>query len=155
MPPIHPVATSSIHPVAAIALSESIPEKDLKVLRDGIEEGANVGFQLTAKCEGRLTRGVATEALPTASLLSEAIFAETIRRLGVTARAWEIKLFEVAMEALVHGAPIKDKLIAEHPELLQVMYLVKQDVISKLPKQPRRGAIKVIASLDFTRLKVA
>lgn len=146
---------SSIHPVTAIALSKCIPAKELKKLKKKIAEGANTGFELTAKLSGRLTRGKATLAKPTTSILNEAIFAETIRRLGVTKDAFEAKLFEVSQEALVAGIPIRDKLVDEQPELLAVMHVVKRDVIARLPEQEHPGAIKVIADVQVPRCKVS
>ena len=144
-----------IHPVAAIALANCIPAKELNALKDKIAEGSNTGFDLTAKLTGRLTRAEATTAAPTASILNEAIFAETIRRLGVTKQAFEKHLFEVATEALVAGIPIRDHLIDKQPELLTVMHVVKKDVIAKLPDQERPGAIKVIADVQLPRCRIA
>lgn len=144
-----------IHPVAALALANCIPAKQLTEFKKKIAEGANTGFEISAKLSGRLTRGQATMAAPTASILNEAIFAETIRRLGVTKQAFEKHLFEVATEALVAGIPIRDHLIDKRPELLTVMHVVKKDVIAQLPQQERPGAIKVIADVQVPRCKVA
>lgn len=57
----------AIHPIAALALTECIPAKQLKLLKARIEEGSNIGFELTAKLSGRLTRGEPTRVMPTAS----------------------------------------------------------------------------------------
>lgn len=150
--PMH--QNEKLHPIGAVALSEAIPTKQIKQLREQIAEGTNVGFELTAKLSGRLTRSEPTDAAPTASILNEAIIAETIRRLGVTREAFEAKLLDVAAEALIDGVPIRDRLIEQSPELLSVIHTIKQNVVARLPRQTRAGMIKVAAGVEITRLKI-
>lgn len=143
-----------VHPIAIATLSRAFTEKMVKEADGAIEEGASAAVSLTARIEGRLTRGAATEANPTASLLNEAVLAETVRRLGVTRDHFEKTLREVATDALVAKIPIKDHLVEKAPELLAVMHTIKRDVIAQLPKQHRPGAIKVIASTDFRHVVI-
>jgi len=144
-----------IHPVAAIALVNCIPAKQVTELKKEIADGVNIGFEISVKLSGRLTRGQSTMVAPTASILNEAVFAETFRRLGVTQQAFKKHLLEVATEAHVLGIPIRDYLIKQQPELLTMMQIVKNDVIAKLPQQKRPGTIKLIADLQVPRCKVA
>lgn len=44
----------AIHPIAVVAVTECIPAKQLKPLKAAIEEGSNIGFELTAKLSGRI-----------------------------------------------------------------------------------------------------
>lgn len=135
-------------------LARCVPAKDKSAADEGIDDGANVGVVLTAKIDGRITRGEAFEATPTASLLSEAVVAELARRLGVKLERFKKELRAIAFECLIEGKDISEALIDEHVEILQVMRDIKQEVILQLPKRPQRGAIKVVASIDLCDVKI-
>lgn len=147
-------AAPALHPIVAVALSKCVDRDELTELKDQIAEASTANFEFVAQVRGTLKRGKSTLAKPTASLLNEALFAECIRRLGVTRTAFEATLSEVATEALVAGIPIRSKLENEHPELLTVMGIIKRDVISQLPKQHRAGAIRCNTTLDVKRVRI-
>lgn len=146
--------TDDLDPIVAVALANAIADKQLKPLKDSIEDGANVGFEFTAKISGRLTRGASTEAAATCSLLNEATVCELIRRLGVQRELFEKHLRDICEEAILKDVPIKDLLIEKDPQLLTTIEVVKTAIVRKLPKQQRRGAVKVVAGVQIVRQKV-
>lgn len=135
-------------------LKRIVTSKEGSAADKALKEGINLGIEMTIKVKGRLTRGEATTAAPTASLLSEAMIAELVRRLGVTRAAFEKHLRDIATESLVRGVPIANELVDDATEILVTMHEIKKNVIDQLPRQHRPGPIKVVTDLDITRCKI-
>jgi hypothetical protein len=142
--------------VGQVVLSRAVASKDLKAAEDAIADGANLGVELIAKVSGRVTRGETVQAAGTASLLTEVVIAELVRRLGITRDAFEFTLREIAQEMFVDGKEesVSDRLLNEHPELLGIVRDIKREIVPQLPTITKRGPIKVVAAVDFRQLKV-
>lgn len=136
-------------------LKRIVTSKDGSEADKTLKEGINLGVEMTIKVKGRLTRGEATTAAPTSSLLSEAMVAELVRRLGVTRAAFEKHMLDIATEALTRGVPVASELVADAAEIYATMAEIKKSVTNKLPRQHRPGPIKVVNELDITRCKIA
>lgn len=132
--------------IGLVAISKCIAAKDEKAAAALIDEGANIGFELTAKVSGRLTRAKATTAAATASLLSKPVVAELLRRCGITRDAAMKHLMAIAEESLGTGGKVGDNLVDANPEILMMIHDLEKHIAAQLPPQPRAGSIKVVAS---------
>lgn len=137
--------------IEKVILSKSIPDAELKAINGNIPEGAKVAFDLKAGVKGILTRASGYDAKPTTSLLSKAVVARLLRNMGATRESAKQALVKAYTDT--QGATTQN-LIDDDRELLLTIEEVDRDILDKLPKVRRAGAIKVAATVDFTKLKI-
>ncbi|MEM9019956.1 MAG: hypothetical protein AAGC44_05275 [Planctomycetota bacterium] len=140
--------------IALNTLAGSIQPNELKAARAKIKEGTTAHVELTAAIRGTLTRGEGYQVKPTVRLLNKAILAELLRRLGVTREAFKAHLLEIATEAIANHTTTAKQLEDANPQLLLALKEVETDILDKLPKADRAGAIKTATVLELTGVEV-
>src|SRR5262252_5607986 len=98
---------------------------------------------MTVEIPFRLTKGLASDMRPTASVLSQAVLAKALVYCGVTAPHFKSALKKAATEALLADHQVAQELTDDDKRITAVIDEVQEDVISRLPRIPRQGSVSV------------
>jgi hypothetical protein len=141
-------------PIAITALAKCVNEDDAKGAIAEVPEGLTADLSFLVRVSGMLKRGRSCEVKPTANLLSKSFIGELLRRMGVTREAAKKHLRAIAQEALAAGGRVGDGLVNANPELLLAVKEVEDELIAKLPKAKRAGAIRAILTTDLSDIQI-
>lgn len=149
------IGPETADPVAVVAVDGAIPPKVLRQAKGQIPDGHRAHVELTAHLKGMVTRGEPSEAAPTANLLNKAMVGELLRRLGVTREAALKHMRAIAEEALIDGqVNIGQAFSDANPQLLTAIKQVEDEVIAKLPKQPRAGRLSIQCGMRLSDVAI-
>ncbi|MFA9478522.1 hypothetical protein ACERK3_09460 [Phycisphaerales bacterium AB-hyl4] len=138
-PRIVTAIAKAVEPKAAKCAAEAVPPSSVSHVR------AQVAIAGTVK------RGESQMARPTANLMSKAVIAELLRRMGVTQAAAVQHLRAIALEHIEAGRTDIAKALADaNPELLLAVKQLEDELVNQLPKQPKPAPIRVALSVDVT-----
>lgn len=141
--------------VALVALASAVESKQETAAKGAVPENYLANLSLTARLEGTIKRGSATTAKPTCSLLNKAVIGELLRRLGITRDAALRHLRDIATEAIAAGEVSVAKAFTDvNPELLLAVKQLEDEVIAKLPRQPRDGRLTASVAYELRHVKV-
>lgn len=138
-------------------LNKCLSTGDVKKANALIPEGYKAAFDINVNLKGVLTREHGRDVKPTSILLNKAVIARLLRNLGATREAAKRALreaAEAAVSAINSEGSVTDILLDEDRELLLTMDEVDRDILQKLPKSRRDGAVKVAAAVKYTRVKL-
>ncbi len=125
--------------VERLALA-TLNTKDLKEARDGVVPG-KYEVDVTVRVTGTLTVAPDTEVSPTASLPTQLLLVQLLKRMGHTRESAVLLLSELTDTANGLSPAEKKKLVSESGyDEAEAVY--KANVTAKLGKSPRRGAVK-------------
>jgi len=120
-------------------------ELDAQVGREAIPAGVHTfGVRLTLDLKGSVVVGEDTEYTPTADISLLAVLARFAEKAGVVGPRLLEMLTESCQEAFEAGEPTGDYI--EHTKA--ALRLVREKVTSKLPKKPRKGAVRRAVKVD-------
>lgn len=137
-------------PRIVTALAKAVEPKAAKAAAEAVVESSVSHVRFTAAIEGTVKRGEAQFARPTCSLLTKAVVAELLRRMGVTQASAVKHLRAIALEHLAAGRLDLARGLADaNPELLLAVKQLEDELVEQLPKQPKPAPIRAALSVNL------
>lgn len=127
--------------ITAAVLSAAFKTKTIDLAKKSMIDGSEVSGTITARIPFKLTKGFASEILPTASVLSKATLAKALVYSGITAEAFKAALLKAATEALSNDHTVAEEL--RHDPRVSVMIAELDSVIEQMPKTKKSGSVSV------------
>lgn len=138
--------------IVARALQEA-GKQLAKKLGNGIPHGKYTGT-VKASLTFTLCKGKDYDTAPTSNLLSMPVLAKAMVMSGIQSDNFIDCLRRSATASLVAGDNVGAALSDEDVRVKDQMAKMFTALISKLPRQPRTGEVKVISELNITDAKV-
>lgn len=136
-------ATVTQLPAVIVALLSGIvkdtAEKEAKAT---LPQGSKYEGEITVRIPYRVTKGEDYDVAPTVNLLSQAVLAKALVYSGVTADAYRVALLKAANEALTTDQTVA-QVLSEDERVADAILKVQNEVVAQLPRQPRKGVVKV------------
>lgn len=130
-------------PAPTLAFLADLLAKAAEKQRDELAPGAyDLDEIVTLKLEGTVKVSADTERAPTCSIPLLPALALMVKRMGVQREKALDLLREVMTEALKLGKDASEELLAE-TGVAEAQKQLKDEVISKLPKTPAKGMVRV------------
>jgi hypothetical protein len=124
--------------------------KTLDVSRAAVAPGTYLIDEMV-RVSGTMTVGTDYDTAPTVSLPLKEILALFVARAGCTREASIALLLSCVRDAIAEDGRAAGEIAERSSQVEEALETVKREVIDKLPRQPRRGAVKAKLTVEVVQ----
>ena len=139
------MSLTNIERVAVAAAMGKVEQ--IKDLKREIKPGTYAG-DVAVRIHFDLEKREDTDAAPTAALLSKATLAKALVMSGVQRKNFYAALLAVATQAIAQGKSVAESLTEDDKRVILEIEELEVQVVRLLPRQPKAGAVVVIAEVN-------